>query len=734
MHHSLSRQISLLVTLSLAVTSFSQESIATGAKPPASTATTELPVVTVTAGAINTYAPPVSATGGLKTDTPLLETPQAISVVNQQVIKDQNAEDLEDVLRNVAGVTPGGYYSEWDYYRIRGFDSAFNEFHNGLRGNGGLSPELYGVESVEVIKGPASTLYGQAPLGGFVNIISKRPRKEFGGEIGFNGGSWNSYEGRFDINVPLLIPVTTTTPSGKGAKDVTPVTSTSGIGIYARLIGLYNSSESHVDYMDHERFYIAPSLTFEFSEDTSLTILTDYKRDSGKFAMPLPARGTVLSNPHGEIPTSRYIGLPDSNQITQENIRAGYELKHRFNDIVSLRQNFAYSYLDQTWTDIFYLSSLADDLRTLATYPYTYSGTDHQFAVDTALDFTFETGSIAHTLTVGFDYLYIDSTYGSRQIDYSNPADYLYLDLFRPNYNQSTPKYSTADYGSIVNELFGIYIQEHAKLTDKLSLTLGLRYDKFSNEDSYLGATTHDSQDAFTPKAGITYEFVPGIAAYANYSRSFTPQFNSKGASGEAVDPELGENWETGVKYNTLDGKLSGMISLFHLTRENVATSNLSTADPFDYTVSGEQRSRGFEFETAAELLPGLTFTAAYTYIDAEVTEDNDIPVGTPLQGVSDHAVSAWLKYTVQDGLLKGFGVGLGARYYSEQSGDTYNTFNLPGYGLMDAALYYERENFSAQVNFNNVLDKRHFVGSYDALYVLPGEPFNVSASVTWKF
>ena len=702
--------------------------------------TTTLDTVTVTAAAESTipYVAPVAATTGMKTDTPLLETPNAVSVVSEAIIKDQDAQDLEDVLRNVAGVSTGGTYEGWDYFRIRGFDAAFNAFWDGLRGDFGLSPELYGVERVEIIKGPASTLYGQIPLGGLVNVVSKHPKleREFSGEVGFTGGTWNNYEGRFDINIPLLVPQqSTTTPvSAKGAKSVTPVTTTeSGLGIYARVVGLYNNNESHVDYIETERIFIAPSLTFAFSEDTTLTILSEYKRDSGKFAMPLPALGTVLNNPNGEIPTNRYLGLPNSNDLVQERYKIGYELKHRFNETVALRQNLAYSYLEQRWTDIFYTSSLLPDNRTVLMYPYDYWNDIHRFAVDTALDFTFETGPVKHTLTAGVDYFRSEDSYWSRQIDYANPAGYLAIDAFKPNYNQSKPAYSTYDYGGTELQMLGLYLQEHAKIGD-VTLTLGGRYDKFWRDDSYMGTDTSYDQDALTPKVGLTYEFVPGFAAYANYGRSFTPQWSARNNGGTPVDPEEGVNWEGGLKYNTLGGKLTGMISVFQLTRENVATPDPTTPDPADFTVSGEQRSRGVEFETAAELMPGLTFTAAYTYIDAEVTEDNDIPVGTPLMGVPDHAINAWLKYTVQDGPLKGFGVGVGGRYYTEQSGDTYNSFNLPSYGLIDAALYYERDQFSVQVNFNNIADKRHFTGSYDSLYVLPGEPFNVSASVTWKF
>ncbi|RBP42527.1 iron complex outermembrane receptor protein [Roseimicrobium gellanilyticum] len=712
---------------------------------PAPAAEQTLAPITVTADAENTtYNAPTSTVSGLKTDTPLLETPQAISVVPQAVIKDQAARDLGDVIKNVAGVTPGGYYSEWDYYRIRGFDAAFTTYQDGLRGDyDGIGAETFGLERVEVIKGPASTLYGQAPLGGIVNLVSKRPRREFGGEIGFTGGTWDFYEGTIDINVPLLTPGAPVTPAplGKGAKAVQPiaVSTSDDLGIYFRLAALYRDKGSFVDYYDYERIYIAPSLTFEWGDDTSLTFLTSYLRDDGLFSMPLPARGTVLPNPNGEIPVSRFIGVPGkSGLLNLDTLRLGYEFKHRFNDSLSIRQNLAYYRVEQHWNDILYNSVLDDDLRTLYANPYDYNrGLYQRFMVDTAVDFLFDTGSIKHSLTLGTDYYYSNQKARYTEINYDDfPGSYVAIDLFKPNYNVSIPQPTIA--GSFLKKEHnvGIYLQDHMKLTDKLTFTVGGRYEYLWLDDSgsYGSIPADATDDAFTPKAGITYEFVPGVAAYANYSRSYAPQWGSRDETGAPIAPEEGENWEGGVKYDLLDGRLTGMISVFQLTRENVATSNLATPDPSDATVSGEQRSRGFEFETAAELLPGLQLIAAYTYLDAEVTEDNDIPVGTPLLGVPDHTVTAWLKYTVQDGPLKGFGVGVGGRYYSSQSGDTYHTFDLPSYGLVDTALFYERENYRIQVNFNNVFDKRHFVGSYDELYVLPGEPFNVSASVTWKF
>ncbi len=671
-------------------------------------------VVDATAGSEGGYPAPSSTTGALKAEVPLLETPHAVSVVGEALIEDQEARDLEDILRNVAGVSPGGYYEGWDYYRLRGFDASFATFWDGLRGDYGRSPEVYGLERVEVVKGPASTLYGQAPLGGMVNMVSKRPKREFSGEVGTTVGSWDHYEGRFDVNLPLLQP--------QGG----------GLGIFSRITGLYYNTGSFVDHNTIERLYVAPAITFEWGDRTSLTLLTSWSHDWGDFAMALPAAGTVRDSPFGDLPVDRYLALPGrTNQFDFMRARAGYEFRHAFNDVVTLRQNFGYSRLEQTWSDVLYPSLLAADGRTLYLYPYDFDEDMDRVGIDTAADITFHTGKVGHTLTAGLDYYYEQAATTSRQIDYDDfPGSYVPIDIFNPDYNVGLPAYAATGSSDSHQEMFGIYVQDHAKLTDQVTLTLGGRYDEVSYDDG----TSRERRDAFSPKAGVTYEFIPGVAAYANYGRSFRPQWFSTDAAGDPVEPEEGENYEVGVKYELLGGRLTGIASVFHLRRENVATADLSTGFPFDSIVSGEQRSQGFELESAAELMPGLTFTAAYTYLDAEVTKDNTRPTGIPLMGVPEHAVSGWLKYTVQEGPLEGFGVGVGGRYYSSQAGDSTNSFQLPSYGLVDAALYYEQESFRAQLNFNNVFDKRHFVGAYNDLYVLPGRPFNVSASVTWKF
>jgi iron complex outermembrane receptor protein len=240
---NLRRRSCVASLLLLGTTAFSQT---TPPAPAPSTGAVTLAPVTVTAEAVSPYSAPVSNTGGLKTDVPLLQTPQAISVISEAAIKDQGVPKLEKILRNVAGVTPGGYYQDWDYYRLRGFDASFETYRDGLKGDYGLNSELYGVERVEVVKGPASTLYGQGPLGGLINLVSKKPSRErgFSGEVGVAGGMWDHYEGFFDVNIPLATPVAPVQASGKGAKNVVVGSPGSDTGVYARLVGLYRNQGS----------------------------------------------------------------------------------------------------------------------------------------------------------------------------------------------------------------------------------------------------------------------------------------------------------------------------------------------------------------------------------------------------------------------------------------------------------------------------------------------------------
>ena len=270
------------------------------------------------------------------------------------------------------------------------------------------------------------------------------------------------------------------------------------------------------------------------------------------------------------------------------------------------------------------------------------------------------------------------------------------------------------------------------KPTDLLTFTLSGRFDSASlrNNDDPANKNT-----AFSPRLGATYQFVPGASVYFSYSQSFLPQtgrIDDGTASGAFVDPETGRQWETGIKAFLLDGRATTTLAFYGLLRRNVATPN--PVNPNFVLLTGEQRSQGIELETALNLLPGWSLTAAYSYVDAKVTKDNAIPVGTRAQNVPRNSYNLWTRYEFQRGWARGFGFGRGAQYYSAQAGDQLDTFQIPRYGLADALVSYRHGRFRLQLNINNLLNKRYFTGSYDALYVLPGAPRNARVTAGWTF
>lgn len=648
-----------------------------------------------------------AAPSSTKLQLSLLESAQNIQVIPGALLADQGAIRLEDALRNVAGVTIGGYYENWDYFRIRGFDSSFNTFVDGLRGANAMGEELFGLEQVEIVKGPASSLFGQAPLGGVVNLVSKRPRADTFVRTELTYGTWDFTSASLDFNAPL------------GASP----------NLLFRLPAIVIDQPSFVDYAARRTVYLAPALTWKASPDTNLTLLAKYKENDLVHAMPLPAVGTVLPSPHGAIPLDRFVGEPGTSNAYENSGQIGYEFTHRLNDTIALRQNVRYDRYVQGWRDLLYPGYLAADQRTLYRYPYNYWQDFHELAVDSRLEFSLNHGAVRHEIVAGVDQY--RKTYHARwqTIDFADPTGYGYIgiDLYAPVYGTPIPRYQPMVTSAEKTFNTGGYLHDHVELGRNVTVTLGGRYDSAE-------AGGH-RVDEFTPSAGLTWEVRRGAALYANYSESFTPQDTWMVTSADQpVDPETGTNWEAGLKTAATDGRLTATVALFELTRQNVATSDLS--HPGYYLVSGEQRSRGFEFDGRFSPLPGWEITAAYAYTDARITRDNTLPVGERTAGVPYHAVNLWTKYTFAAGPLKNFGVGLGARYYSSQVGDVTHThyFELPGYTLAEAALYYTRGRFTAQLNASNLLDRRYFTGAYNDLYVLPGSPRSLRATIGWSF
>lgn len=650
-----------------------------------------------------------------KTSSALLDVPQSVAVVTRKLLNDQGAVKLDDALRNVAGVMPGGYYDGWDYYRIRGFDASFNTYLDGMRGGNGTSDETWGLESVEVLKGPSSALYGQSVLGGLVNLTSKRPQPDAFANVSFIGGSFGFRNPAIDAGGSLNRSRT----------------------VYGRFVALYRSQDSFTDYAFNRRTYLAPSLTWRIRPSTTLTLLGRYQREYGRPGYPLPADGTIAPNPNGRIPVRRYVGElgGENNTVREENRQLGYQFGHQFNEQVFFHSNFRVALYHQEWNHLLYPSYLSSDERVLYRYPLDYHQAWKNYATDNNLEASFETGPIRHTFLAGYDFFRNPQVYSGETINFSDPAQYMPLDLFNPVYGRAPfPASLLPAYGGrTLVQYSGIYLQDQARLTSRLSITFGGRFNLATNRtEPDLSNNTH----AFTPRIGATYMLRSGVSAYASFSRSFLPQtgqvYSATNSSGTFAQPERGQQWEAGLKASALGGHLFGTLALFDLERSNVLTPDF--LHPNFSVLTGKQRSQGAEFELSSLLRRGWNVTAAYAYTFARVTADNQIPTGTPTWNAPRNSVSLWTHYELPQRKLQGIAFGLGIRYYSRQAGDLLNSFQIPSYGLTDASVSYRRGPFHVQVNSFNLADVRYATGSYSNVYVKPGAPRSARVSVDWTF
>ncbi|MDM9382159.1 TonB-dependent siderophore receptor [Chlorogloeopsis sp. ULAP01] len=643
-----------------------------------------------------------------KTDTPLRDIPQSIQVVPQQVLRDQQVNRLEDALRNVSGITPAtGIYGLLNTFNIRGFSTAEgNILRDGLRdSNSGGIIELPNIERVEVLRGPASVLYGYGNPGGTINLVTKQPLREPFYFIDATIGNYDFYRGAIDLSGPL-----------NNSKNV----------LY-RLNAAYTSSGSFIDFFDSDYLGISPILNFAIGKRTNLTLEGEYVDTNNEWYAGVPAIGTVLPNSNGEIPRTRNYGEP-SDYIDQSVSRIGYRLEHQFSDNWSLRNAFRVTFIRYT-DNITIPISLRSDNRTLNRLYREYdTGNFDDYVLTTDLVGKFSTGSIEHQLLVGVDL----GRYSTRIA--INSAAAAPLDLFDPVYNRPllNPLTRSSDLNNIRDSL-GIYVQDQVTLAENLKLLLGLRFDAFEqrNENLLRDTKINQSGDAFSPRLGIVYQPLPPISLYASYARSFTPTIGNA-FDGSVFQPERGTQYEVGVKAD-LNDQLSATLAFYNLTRSNVLTT-----DPLNPGFSiqrGEQRSRGIELNVGGEILPGWNIFAGYAYTDAQITKDEDDRLADNLlNNVPEHAFNLWTTYQIQKGDLQGLGFGLGFFFVGERQGDLANTFEVPSYLRTDVAIFYTREQFRVALNFKNLFDVEYFENAFNNVRLFSGQPFTLQGTLSWQF
>ncbi|WP_332304941.1 TonB-dependent siderophore receptor [Rhizobium sp. GR12] len=634
---------------------------------------------------IKGYVATTSATA-TKTGTLLLETPQSVSVVTADEIKAQNAETVGQALDYTPGMVgePYGTDPRFDSPRVRGFDGRQAQFLNGLRlmrTAGAPAVDPYQLERIEVLRGPASVMYGQGNPGGLINLISKRPTFDRFGEVGLQVGSFDTYGTIFDVGGPIA----------------------DGSDFAYRLTGLARKANTQTDFLNNDRYFIAPSVTWQPDEDTKLTILTGVQHDNPSSPSGLPPQLTLNATNYW-LPRDFSLGDPGFDRSSRTLTNVGYELEQRLDDTWVFKQNARFTHFDWNYQALGLAAAglIGNSISRTATVQDELLNT---FNIDNNLIGEFSTGGIDHKLLVGLDYRHFSNNVRT-QFWRATP-----LDAYDPVYGGQISLISRSTDTSVDSELsqIGIYAQDEIEY-ENWRAAVGLRQDWASTEGtsfngiSNLGRPLDKDDHKLTGRAGLGYVFDNGIAPYISYATSFEPL--PVPSSGQLLEPTTGKQVEIGVKYQPEDWNGFFTAAIYDLRQNNVSNT-VSTPAGSVIEQIGQVRVRGVELEGVMSLTDGLDLRAAYTYMDAKISGRTDN--GNRPDNVPENAASLWLDYTFGEGSsLEGFGFGGGVRYVGQRYGDTKNTYDLDPVALLDASIHYKKDGITASLNIKNLTDEEY--------------------------
>jgi len=629
---------------------------------------------------------------GTKTDSALIETPAAISVVTQDQIQAQAAQSVSQAVRYVPGVRvePAGADARADAVYIRGFigdkylDSLKVATANVFAYN---IIEPFNLERIEVLHGPASILYGQASPGGIVDMVSKRPTLEPYHEMFLSTGNYGRIQGGIDLSGPI----------DKNKEWLYRITA-SGFDV-----------GSQVDHTGYQRISVAPSLTWRPTNDTTITFQGTYQKDpKAGFYNQLLANGvgTVNTTPFGRIPTSFYAGEPNFDQTKREYGSVGYLAEHRFNNVWTVRQNLRYSDND-TYTQLVYPSG-AGTPDAMQRNAFWTAETLRSFQVDNQAEAKFSTGLFQHTMLFGVDYLT-----GRDQTSGGSASNIGLINAFNPVYGVTIPAMPVNTGNKQNFDQVGLYAQDQIKF-DRWVALLGVRHDwaDSSTRNLVSGGVTPSSDSATSKRAALLYKFDNGISPYIQYTESFQPIIGASQRTANPFKPTTGQQEEVGIKYQP-NSKTLLTAAVYNLTQQNVLMQD--PALPTNRVQVGEIRSRGVELEAKSEISRNLSVLASYTYMDLLNTRAAPAAQGHRPVGLPANSAAAWADYTFHGGQLDGFGLSGGVRYLGETFGNTANAYKVPGVTLFDAGLHYDLaglglqfKGYNVQVNATNLFDKTY--------------------------
>lgn len=661
-----------------------------------------------------------------KTDTAVVETPQSISVIPAELIAQRGALSIQDALLYTSGVRSDnfGLDGRIDGYSVRGATPA--QFLDGMRTAYGVynaaRVDPYALSSIEVLRGPASVLYGQGTIGGVVNLNSKRPLFDRQGEVIVSYGSHDRKQVQGDITGPI-----------------------DAEGRFAfRLTGLLRDSGTQVDFVDDNRWFVAGALSWRPTMDTELTLLVHHQEDdTGSTTQFFPWEGTIFDNPSGRIPSDTFQSEPDWEEYSPEQTNVSTFVRHRFSEAIEFRQNARATYTSMTYKTM-YPNSYANPAdpwvqpgqpgytgpkRSIVRFISSSFPRVWNYSIDNQLQAKFETGVIAHTLVGGVDGQSYKQKLRAAPARLTTP-----IDLYAPVYGDYVPPVATPGNTTRQTQL-GFYLQDQIKVGG-LSIVAGVRRDRArSSTTTPANVKTKTEHKATTWRVGALYTFENGVAPYVSYSESFLPVAGTNMA-GAAFEPQLGKQWEAGVKWQP-NADLLVTAAVFDIRDTNRLT--VSPTNPLDRVQTGEVKSQGFEAELFGTFAEVWTVTAAYAYTDVKVSKSNNpLEVGKPISSVPEHNASAWVvrRFDLADG--SAVRVGGGVRYIGETKDRNLAnppfTLTTPSYTLADLMVSYERDQWRLAVNANNLFDKYYYAACLTRGDCFIGARRSVVASLAYRF
>ena len=681
---------------------------------------------------------PLDAKGATRTDAPIMQTPVSEQVISQQVLKDQQTIYLDDALQNVSGVTPANdSYGTGDSFSIRGFEMQNLTFEDGFRSskyNIGFQRSMANVQDIEVVKGPASVLYGQSEPGGLVNVGTKKPMDRFYFATEEQIGSYNFYRTTVDMSAPIT-------------KDKT-------------LLYRFNLDQENAgsfrDFITANRTCLFPTIEWKPNADNHATVELGYLtgtqvQDNG---IPFLTNGQTapvsIRNNYAE---------PNANGSNIQDFWVKANATHNFSDDLILHAGYrTESISDPIPNQQYYMGQVGSD----GNLQRSYSGNtiNQNWTQEVLADLTarFKTWIVKHEALAGFDFFQQTYHYNYNYPSWENPTPS--INIYNPVYGQPFPAFDPALSGNTFTSQtsYGAFFQDQMDLPCHFHALAGFRYDRVTTSNGFYGTNNATVDDAppLTPRFGLLWQPVKPLSLYASYTANYgATALGGQTPNGQPLPPQTAQQWEYGIKGEFLGGKLTTTASIYQLTKENIPT--VDPANPMYVTAIGQARSRGLELEAAGEILPGWRIIGGYSYIDCTITQDNGTQFGPSMQGLRFPGIpynsgSLWSTYEVQSGPLKKlkFGAGVVARsaeqaYATQDLYDadgnalpsSYLTEKIPAFAIVNAMAAYPfqigRVKLTAQVNINNLFDTTYY-STVNTDMAMPGAPINVLASLKAEF